>query len=321
MPRDLSVIIVNYNTREHLRNCLRSLEAGSDGLSVEVVVVDNASSDGSVEMVDREFPHVRLIRNTQNVGFARACNQGAGNPEANNLLFLNSDTVIVSGAFRQLVEAADKYPEVGLIGPRLVSPRDHSLQPSFRPFPSLRTVFSQFTLLKFFFRWLPKSRWRAVMNTPTAAGWLTGACLLVRRSAWEQIGGFDETYFLYYEDTDYCRRAIRAGWKLLYTDAMTVSHQEGASIERAGQGEIRFIMFQSLFHYLSGDHSPGVLRLGMPCFKLLALLTACLTLVESGTKTVLYQWIRMAWKAERHRRRWVRNKEFLSRHLWDFLKL
>lgn len=319
MPCDLAVVIVSYEARERLRDCLRSLPGGADGLSLEVIVVDNGSSDGSAETVERDFPHVSLIRNEENVGFARASNAGMERASAQDFLLLNPDTVVAPAAFRRMLEVAEKYPEVGLVAPRLLNPGDLSVQPSFRRFPSLRSVFGGFGLTNAFLRWLPERPWRPEVEAPTTAGWLTGACLLVRRRLWQEIGGLDEGYFLYYEDTDYCRRAIRAGWKLFLTETATVVHYGGSSIGRVNPGAIRLMTLRSLFLYLSRDYSPLIMRMVTPCVKLLVLITALFAVAENGLKAFVYPWVRWNAKAERHRRRFLRNKEFLSRYAWRFL--
>ena len=320
MPCDLAVVIVSYEARERLQDCLRSLPGGADGLSLEVIVVDNASSDGSAEMVERDFPHVSLIRNKENVGFARASNAGMERASAREVLLLNPDTVVAPAAFRRMLDVAEQYPEVGLVAPRLLNPSDRSVQASFRRFPSLRSVFGGFALTNAFLRRLPETPWRPEIEIPTTAGWLTGACLLVRRGLWKEIGGLDEGYFLYYEDADYCRRAIRAGWKLLLTESATVIHYGGTSIGRVNPGAIRLMTLRSLFRYLSRDYSPLMMRMVTPCVKFLVLVSALAAVAENGLKALVYPWVRRTERAERHRRRFLRNKEFLARYVWEFLR-
>lgn len=234
---DLSVIIVNWNVRDLLRACLRSVARCPSPL--EIIVVDNASTDGSVEMVAREFPEVRLIANPDNRGFTRGNNQGVALARGRYVLFLNPDTEVVGDALATMIAYMDAHPEVGVLGPELRY-GDGSLQSSRRRFPTLMTALFESTPLAW--RW-PDNPWarRYRMEEGAEAGgrgrgdggqevdWLVGAALLARRAVLAQIGGFDEGYFMYSEEVDWCRRAKDAGWRIVYLPDARIIHYEGKS--------------------------------------------------------------------------------------------
>lgn len=229
---DLSIVIVSYNTRELLRECLASLRAGAAGLAVETFVVDNASRDGSAEMVAEHFPDVRLIRNPDNRGFAAANNLALAEAVGRYVMLLNPDTVVRAGAFPELVRFMDGRERAGYCGPRLVN-GDGSHQASARRFPTWWTAAG--ALLGWDKRH-PLSRHCGELHAAHGdrkempAGWLTGACLLVRRAAMAQVGVLDDGYFMYFEETDWCRRLAQAGWEGWYVPSAEVVHYGGQSV-------------------------------------------------------------------------------------------
>lgn len=239
---DLTVIIVSWNVRELLRRCLESLALARG--TMDVIVVDNASTDGSPEMVSTDFPHVRLVRNDENRGFAAANNQGLGLSQGRTLLLLNPDTEVVGDALAKMVSHMDAYPEVGALGPQLRYP-DGSLQSSRRRFPSLSTALVESTVVQ---EWWKDNRiLRRYYMSDTSddaiqpVDWVVGACLLVRREAYEQAGGLDEGFFMYSEEMDWCRRIKDAGWEIVYLPTATVIHHEGRSSEQViAERHIRF---------------------------------------------------------------------------------
>ncbi len=247
---DLSIVIVNWNVRELLRRCLVSI-AGSDGLFVggldtpdyrtggvwraEVIVVDNASADDSVAMLAQDFPWVQVIVNRENLGFTAANNQGLAVSRGRYVLFLNPDTELTQAALGRLLDYAETHPRVGVVGPQLRY-GDGSLQSSRRRFPTLATFFLESTVVQ---RWWPRNRVLAryyVLDQPDDAtsqvDWVVGACMLLRRAVLERIGGFDEGFFMYSEELDLCRRAVDAGWQVVYLPAAVVTHYEGKSSEQ-----------------------------------------------------------------------------------------
>ncbi len=235
-PPDVSVCIVSWNVADDLRACLESIRAQQTPPTLEVIVADNASTDGSVAMVREHFPEVRLIENDENLGFARGTNQTLRVAAGRSLLMLNPDTVLAPDGLATLVEVAESHPEAGIIAPRLVYP-DGSLQYSCRRFPTITAAIFRNTFLG---RIFPKARSAAryIMadcdhETEHQVDWASGACLLIRREAYEQVGELDESFVWGSEDVDYCLRMHRAGWTVLYSPATTVVHAVGRSTDQA----------------------------------------------------------------------------------------
>ncbi len=262
---DLSVIIVSWNVRELLARCLASLRAAGIG-SWEIIVVDNASSDGSAAMVRQHFPQVRLIANDSNLGFAHGNNQGIAASQGCYVLLLNPDTEVVGEAVATLLTFLDAHPDVGVMGPQLRYP-DGSIQPSRRRFPTLATAFVESTVLQPLFAGSSLLRRYYVADRPDDVtqdvDWLVGACLLVRREAIVQAGPLDEGFFMYSEELDWCRRLKQAGWRIVYLPAAQVIHYEGKSSEP--NLAVRDIRFHSskvrYFRQHHGAWSAELLRL------------------------------------------------------------
>ena len=225
--RDLSVIVVNWNTYQLLDACLRSVEAARENLLVDVIVVDNGSSDGSVDMVRQRFPGVLVIANASNRGYAAANNQAIERARGRHLLLLNSDATVEPAALGTLVKYADDHPEAGVIGPKLLNP-DGTLQPSGGPFPTpASTVASLLGLHRLTGR--PRYGTRRDYGKPADVDEVSGAAMLIRRQVIDQIGVLDEGYAWGYEDVDFCLRARRAGWRVHYVPDARVVHQWGGS--------------------------------------------------------------------------------------------
>jgi hypothetical protein len=241
---DLSIILVNWNTKSMLQACLGSLLDASFAIQIEVFVVDNASSDGSPDMVTGLFPKVTLITNADNLGFAAANNQAARLATGSYLLFLNPDTLVPKNSLHKMMAYADTHPECGILGPRLLNP-DHSLQRSCWPnYPGLGMAFSD-ALYLWKVKWLPPTitnEYRpSQLHDVQNVAHLLGACLLVRREAWQDAGPFDETYFMYMEETSLCYRASQKGWMVVYFPDAEIIHY--------GQRSSRQIPESSLSHY------------------------------------------------------------------------
>ena len=227
---DLSVIIVNWNTRELLSQCLQSVYETAGDVGLEVLVVDNGSSDGSGAMVRREFPQVRLIENVENVGFARANNQAVVISQGRYVLLLNSDAVLRSGALQAMCRFMDQRSEAGVVGAKLLNP-DGSFQASYMDFPViLDEVLLLTKLSRLFHPACFPSHSLAESQEVSEADWVPGTCLMIRRETLEQVGGLDEDYFMYSEEVDWCWRVKRAGWKVFYLPEAEVLHWGGQSI-------------------------------------------------------------------------------------------
>jgi GT2 family glycosyltransferase len=264
---DLSIAIVNWNTRDLLAKCLSSLYDTINDLSFDVWVVDNASSDASVEMVRETFPAVHIIENTENVGFARANNQAINFSQGRYVLLFNSDAIATPFSVQSLVGLAESKPEAGVIGARLLNP-DGSFQASHTPFP---TLWQEFFILSGLGRllngpWYP-SRGPDENNGPQLVDSIEGACMLVRRKALEKVGGLDEGYFMYAEEVDWCYAMKGAGWQVWYQPAARVIHVGGGSSNnRQCRREADLYSSRVRFfrkHY--GDRSALLLKLQIYC--------------------------------------------------------
>lgn len=235
---DLSIIVVNWNVKELLQACLQSLlEAGRarPTLTIEIIVVDSASSDGSPQMVRDRFPQVRLIASPENLGYAKGNNVGIEVAQGRYLFLLNPDTVVQPDALGRMIEYMDAHPSVGVLGPQLLWP-DGSVQSSRRCFPTLGSLFWESTLLG---QWFPENafirRYHLAdhpASQPQKVDWVVGAAILIRREAWQQVGPIDPDFFMYFEETDWCRRSAEAGWETHYLPAGQITHYEGKSSEQ-----------------------------------------------------------------------------------------
>lgn len=226
---DLSVVIVNWNTRGLLSDCLQSVQATAGDIVSEVIVVDNGSSDGSQAMLAERFPDVRLLQNAENVGFARACNQGVNASSGQYALLLNSDAVLTDTAAQSMVALANQQLHAGVVGAQLRNP-DGTFQASYTPFP---TLLQELLILSgigriVYGRWYP-SRGPEEDSGPQRVDYVEGACLLVRREAFDKVGGLDEQYFMYAEEVDLCYEMNRHGWEVWYHPDAKVIHVAGAS--------------------------------------------------------------------------------------------
>lgn len=239
---ELSIVIVNWNTKAYLERCLQSLQANAPSCESEVIVVDNASDDGSAPMVRERFPEAILIENAENAGYARGNNQGIERSKGEYLLLLNPDTEVTTGALDSLLEFARKHKDAAAVGCRLIGP-DGKVQPSCRSFPEPRGVFFEYTKLS---RLFPKSRilgayrmtWfdyarEAEVDQPM------GSCLLLNRKAIEQIGDFDEDFPVFFNEVDWCYRAKQKSWKIYFTPKAEVLHHGGASTRQKKPEMIR----------------------------------------------------------------------------------
>ena len=227
---DLSILIVNWNTKGFLLRCLRSIFETREEDSWEVIVVDNGSRDGSGEEAKRRFPVIRLIENEKNLGFAKAMNQGLQQSSGRYALLLNPDTQVKEGAIERLLSFMAAHPEVGISGGHLLN-RDGSKQNSIANFPSLATELLNKSLLRWMFpkRFPGKGR---NYSEPIEVDSVIGACMIVRRETMEQVGPLDEDYFLFLEETDWCYRMKKAGWKVYHLPQAEIYHDQGKSAER-----------------------------------------------------------------------------------------
>jgi len=229
----LSIVFLNYNTRDLTRQALNSVLAAAEGLTVELFVVDNASVDGSADMVAEEFPQVKLIRNTANVGFAAGNNVALRQVTGEYVLLINTDTIVRRDALRTMVEFLDAHPEAGACGCKILDP-DGTLQlDSRRGFPTPLAAFCKMSGLSRFFPKHPLiAHYHMTYLDPEQTAEvevLSGSCMMVRKAAMDQVGLLDEDYFMYGEDIDWCYRFHQAGWKIYYVPTTSIIHFRGES--------------------------------------------------------------------------------------------
>ena len=248
----LRVVVVTYSPGESLDHFLRTLRAASSQ-PLDVVLADNGSTDGAPERAVR--PGVRLLPTGGNLGYGAAANAGAAGGRSDWLVVANPDVEWSPGSLDVLLEAAERWPAAGCLGPAIRTP-DGQLYPSARAFPSLGRGTGHALLG---WAW-PRNPWtrsyRAEQGRPVegTTGWLSGSCMLLRRTAFEQVGGFDPAYFMYCEDMDLCRRLSLAGWKSVYVPAAVVSHTGGHATRRE-PARMLAAHHRSLYRYLAREYS------------------------------------------------------------------
>jgi GT2 family glycosyltransferase len=251
LPTTIGVVVVNFNTRDYLRACLASIEAERPN---EIVVVDNASHDGSVDMVRSEYPRVRLICNQTNVGYGAAANQAFALCTSDYVLLLNSDTQVTTGSLTALANYIDQHSQVAIVGPKLLN-ADGTVQTScfhfHTPFQtliketSLHALIARVPVLRE--RYLPTSSHDRVRTVP----WVLGAALMVRRAAFESVGGFDTRFFMYSEEVDLCYRLCKAGWQTHFAPVATILHVgEASTSQRRVEMGVKLYRSMRLFYEL-----------------------------------------------------------------------
>jgi len=253
---DLSVIIVNYNVKEFLQNLLHSIEKSSSNISKEIIVIDNASDDGSVEVIKEKFPSIKLIENKINFGFGRANNQGLAIAKGKYILFINPDCIVSEDTIDKMIFFFESHPECGLAGCKILN-SDGTLQLACRrSFPGPWTSFTKVTGLSNLF---PKSRIFARYNLTYLdenktyeVDAVSGSFMMIRREVYEKVGGFDEQFFMYGEDLDLCYRIQKSGFKVFYVHTTQVIHYKGESTKRSNLDETK--LFYDAMHLFVKKH-------------------------------------------------------------------
>jgi GT2 family glycosyltransferase len=278
---DLSIIIVNWNTCRMLADCLNAAMAAVANLSFEIIVVDNASTDGSQELVQRQFPNVHLIANTTNVGFAKANNQALRCSRGRYVLLLNSDAFVDKNTIEEMIVFMDQHPEAGIAGCKLRYPNGR-LQPSCMTFP---TLFTELCIAIGLNKLFPKSRlfgrtfmtyWEYDGTCEVEA--IMGAFMLVRAAAIDEVGFLDERYFMYSEEIDWCYRFRQQGWKIYYYPAVEAVHLWGGS-SGGVQQELLIQLYRSRALFFRTHYGPRSARL----FKLLVGLNCLLRIIPGAS--------------------------------------
>jgi GT2 family glycosyltransferase len=265
MTPEVSAILVNYNAGDELAVALRSIDADRGTMPWEAIVVDNASSDGSADVV-KSFTQTTLVRNASNVGFGRAVNQGAAMAKAPLILLMNPDCRLVAGCLSALRSALEGETSCAIAGPRILDP-DGTVQGSARGDPDMFTgLFGRTGALRAWMPFLSVARRNVVLEHAAPAGersvtvdWVSGACLVVRRDAFLSAGGFDERFFMYWEDADLCRRLRHRGFHVRYVPGATAVHSVGRSSQTARRASIR-AFHASAYLYYATHVAPGALN-------------------------------------------------------------
>jgi GT2 family glycosyltransferase len=255
---EVSAILVNYNAGPELRQALQSIADELSDMSWDALVVDNASIDGSASIVSEFAPRASLIRNKRNLGFATAVNQALARTAAPFVLVMNPDCRLVGGAMATLRAELDRHPSCAVVGPRILDP-DGSVQGSARGDPDMFTgLFGRTALLRRALPELSISKRNVVVDDPRKSNggsvtvdWISGACMLARRDALRSVEGFDERYFLYWEDADICRRLRAEGYHVRYVPAATAIHRVGHSSRTVRARAIRAFHESAYLYYAS----------------------------------------------------------------------
>ncbi len=249
---DLSIIIVSWNTRQLLAQCLSSLFQSTDGIHLEVIVVDNDSKDDSVKYVAQHFPKVQIIRNNSNRRQAIAWNQGLAIAKGRNILLLDSDTIVHKGTLKVMVDLLDNVPEAGACSCRLLN-NDGSTQSTAYHLPSFRAMLQRYTIFKYLGLFKSARAFYKMRDFSydkiAPVDFVMGAALMVKRKTLEHIGDIDEKVYFYFEDTDLCYRIRQAGFKIYFTPNGEITHHGGASSSLLGSHKTHAVFFKSMFYY------------------------------------------------------------------------
>ncbi len=282
---DLTISMLAYNGIDLTAACLESIPPACGRLQVETILVDNGSMDGTSDTVSRRFPWARLVRNDMNCGFSIAVNQGLELARGRHILVLNNDTRLLPGCLETVVAFMDAHPEAGIVTPQLVY-EDGRLQNSIANYPHFAEIFIGKSVLRLLFPGRYPSKLRT-FDAPAEVESVVGAAMFIRKEVVDRIGGIDERFFIFFEETDWCLRAARAGWRNFLVPGAKIVHHQGQTVNRAHVRK-RIEYTRSLFLYFRKNHptlSPW-LRLLFPVKNLaevvLSLLACVLTLGLEG---------------------------------------
>ena len=256
MQKTLTVIIVSWNVCDDVLQCIASVYRNSPSSPFGIILVDNQSSDNTVALVREQYPAVRIIENDCNLGFAAANNMGIKQAAGEYILFLNPDTIVQPRALDMLLNYMQEHPDVGICGPQILNP-DMTIQRSVRRFPTFKAIFYRFTVLKYlglfrsyFYQWTM----RAFDHTEeVSAEQLIGAALMAQTKLVKELAGFDERFFMYYEEVDLCLRIKNAGFQVIFYPVPKIVHLGGQSAKQI-PAKVRFMMLRSLVLFMKKHH-------------------------------------------------------------------
>jgi len=283
--KDITISIVSYNSLNLLRECLRSIYKNPPSVKFRVIVVDNASEDGTVEFLKKNYPEVSLIINSKNLGFAAANNKAIRSSHSKYIILLNSDCEVYERSLDNLVNFMDENPKVGIAGPKIFN-SDGTIQLSCRKFPSMLDAAAH-TVLGDIFPRNPFSRKYKLAdisrNKPLSVDWVSGSCMIIRKKALEDTGYLDERYFMYVEDLDICYRMRQKNWEVYYNPEAGVMHHAAGSAGRGRLGTIRssFRMQKSVFYFFWKNYRRSLKVVTMPAIILVLGLRLFFAVVKS----------------------------------------
>lgn len=262
--QNISIILVNYNGQEFLINCLASIVKQVQNINYEVIIVDNSSVDDSVKTIQNNFPTFKLICSDSNLGFGKANNLGVKQSQGEYLLFLNTDTVLIENTPKILADYLTANQDVGAVGSRLTF-KDGSYQLSCGRFPNLVIEFIYKIRAKLDYQWHQQFSvfYDRQYSKVQEVGWVTGACLMMRRDVFEQIGGFDENFFMYFEDKDLCKQVKELGYKVVYYPETTIVHLLGGSSHGIKKSVNKYYRDSQIYYYQKhlGKFQASILKL------------------------------------------------------------
>lgn len=318
---DVSICIVNWNAKEYLDRCLRSIQETVPPIRFETIVVDNASGDGSQESVKKNHPDVILIENTENLGFAAANNQALEKAKGETVFLLNPDSELLPGCLEKLRKALKKYPAAAVVAPKLLN-TDKSLQRSVRRFPTYKTVLYRYTFLKKL-GIFAKDEARNKMDDFEFDRELpveqpAGAALLIRKEVLDKVGWMDPAFFLFYEEVDLCRRIKQRGHEILFIPGARMIHHQGKSRQK-NRRQIFLPTVKSMFYYFNKNHGERTTRLFKWVFKPLFVFSTFWDVLEEGLSYWIYRIKKDDYRAKRKKERCHLKALFLKNDLFEFI--
>ena len=259
---DISVVIVTHNCETFIKQCIGSLLFSGSHPDMEIIAVDNASGDKTVELLRTDFPNIKVIQNTKNLGFTKANNLGIKEAKGRYVFILNTDTEFLGGSLEEMIRFLDRNPGCGILGPKLLD-NDGKIQLSCRAFPSYSAAFfNRYSLLTMIF---PRSKYADIYlkancshDTIQQVDWVSGAAMVIRKECFLDIGNFDEEFFMYCEDIDICKRAKDKGWKVFYYPRLYFTHFIGGTLKRTSFSSILW-HHQSIWHYYKKHFKTNIL--------------------------------------------------------------
>lgn len=301
-PPDLSIVIVNYNGKDDLLICLNSLNAVRDELNFEVILVDNDSKDGSCEAISSNFSWVNIIKNNNNNGFAKACNQGLKKASGRHLMLLNPDTELIAGSLKNLVSALDSNPKLGIVGPQMVD-QCNELYPSARRFPTPWYLFCECTRLIYLF---PKTMLFANYfygNCKRTCGnsvdQIEGSALVISGQAFKTVGMMDDRFFLFFEEVDWCKRVRDAGFEIHVIRESIVRHRRSTTMSKFYIESRRANAESALKYFYKHHGKKGVKQLRRWMIAALTIRQIATAILLLSSKRDLVRWRYQGAKAEK----------------------